>query len=423
MPWKVFKSGEEFCIHKLERGDAMGERVACHATESEADAQLKALYASEAQATKEIPTAAPAEGFAVHKQADGKYRWIAFTSSSYKDAAGQIVSQKALEADSDRMNASGQFGTLDWWHLDGTFDPQAGQFRPTLLLGECDFSAMHGRISVESGTYFDNALGAAMQKEAPNLEISRSFFHPRSEPDAEGVFHSIRTNSRAVLPRGKAANQFTRLFVAQEEVEMTFKEKVEDLITRLGGGPEAEKTVQAVMDAAQKEHDRGEQENVAHKEDMPAMEAAAAEPAAEDASEALTLEGLAQKIDALATVVDALTQAVAALNTSDQTQMALTQKETGDRQAALDALKADHALTQKALTDATAKVGALEKRLKALEGEQAPANLQKLRASQSDATLTTKEFNAPNVTAPNAGQAGLAQTLSTILQMGGTPTT
>lgn len=44
MPWKVYKDGDRFCVHKLNADDSKGERVACHDSEKEADDHLKALY-------------------------------------------------------------------------------------------------------------------------------------------------------------------------------------------------------------------------------------------------------------------------------------------------------------------------------------------------------------------------------------------
>jgi len=47
MPWKVFKTEDKFCVHKLNEDGSQGEQVACHETEVEAENQVKALYASE----------------------------------------------------------------------------------------------------------------------------------------------------------------------------------------------------------------------------------------------------------------------------------------------------------------------------------------------------------------------------------------
>jgi len=50
MPWKLYENDEgKWCVHKLNADDSQGELVACHATRSEALAQQRALYASEAK--------------------------------------------------------------------------------------------------------------------------------------------------------------------------------------------------------------------------------------------------------------------------------------------------------------------------------------------------------------------------------------
>lgn len=46
MPWKVFKDGEKFCVHKLNADDSKGESVKCFDSEAAANDQLKALYAN-----------------------------------------------------------------------------------------------------------------------------------------------------------------------------------------------------------------------------------------------------------------------------------------------------------------------------------------------------------------------------------------
>lgn len=46
MPWKVYSEGGRFCVHKLNEDESKGEKVACHDSEAEANAQIKALYAN-----------------------------------------------------------------------------------------------------------------------------------------------------------------------------------------------------------------------------------------------------------------------------------------------------------------------------------------------------------------------------------------
>jgi hypothetical protein len=53
MPWKVYQEGETWCVHKETSDGGKGTKVACHPTEAEATAQLRALYASEKDMTSD----------------------------------------------------------------------------------------------------------------------------------------------------------------------------------------------------------------------------------------------------------------------------------------------------------------------------------------------------------------------------------
>jgi len=54
MPWKVYEEEGEYCIHKLNPDNSMGEKVVCHPTQAEADTQVKAMYANEGMMTRDI---------------------------------------------------------------------------------------------------------------------------------------------------------------------------------------------------------------------------------------------------------------------------------------------------------------------------------------------------------------------------------
>lgn len=47
MPYKVQKNGSQYCVHKENADGSIGERVACHDSESQASDQVRALYAAE----------------------------------------------------------------------------------------------------------------------------------------------------------------------------------------------------------------------------------------------------------------------------------------------------------------------------------------------------------------------------------------
>ena len=144
------------------------------------------------------------KAFQVFKDARGNYRWVAFSSTAYRDRDGEIVSTKALGDDCAFADAMGAYGPLRWWHV------------PGLDLGDCDFNAMHGRVLIESGTFRSPAIAQKVAAYAPGLEISLGFLHPPDEPDAAGVFHSIRRFERSLTPRGKASNLFTSFHVKEQ---------------------------------------------------------------------------------------------------------------------------------------------------------------------------------------------------------------
>ena len=113
-----------------------------------AQGKLKALYRAE----KMEP---PAEkSFIVYKDAAGRHRWIARTTTAYKDRDQEIIASDALETDSVRMTTTKQFGPLRYWHVG---QPDAGDIAapwgPGLDIGDCDYSTLIGRTRIESGTF------------------------------------------------------------------------------------------------------------------------------------------------------------------------------------------------------------------------------------------------------------------------------
>lgn len=157
----------------------------------------------------------------VTKQANGAHRWVAVSSSAYRDRDGEIVSTKALEDDVARADADGNYGPLRWWHVKG------------LDIGTCDYNAMHGRLLVESGTFNDERVAKAIKEHAPELAVSIGFNHSQHEPDADGVFHTIRRFERSFLPRNRESNLFTTLGAVMKEINMT-KDKKDKLAELVG---------------------------------------------------------------------------------------------------------------------------------------------------------------------------------------------
>jgi hypothetical protein len=229
----------------------------------------------------------------VHKEGE-QYRWTLTSSSAYQDREREIVSQAALDADAARMTASGNYGTLDWYHLyshGGRWiagkeltPAQVLEAKP-LRLGACDFSAMHGRIAIESGTFDNPDIGEMFLANAKEFGVSRSFFHAPNEPDAEGVYHSIQTFSRSLLPRGKESNLLTMLFGNKEKPTMN-ADRIMELVKKFGGTDKAAGAVEQVLKEAEKGQTVAEIAGIKHAETATEVKtetpAAVAPPATEE---------------------------------------------------------------------------------------------------------------------------------------------
>jgi len=153
----------------------------------------------------------------VVKQADGRSRWVMFSSTAYQDRDGEIVSQKALAEDVARADSTGEYGPLDWWHI------------PGVILGQCDYNAMDGKVLIESGTFASEEIAEAVKASADLLGGSISFYHPATEPQ-DGVYKNIRRFARALLPKAKASNLFTSLTVKESNMDQEKYDALKNLV-------------------------------------------------------------------------------------------------------------------------------------------------------------------------------------------------
>lgn len=189
--------------------------------------------------------------FSVFKDRGGKWRWVGITSTAYLDRDGEHVSQAALKADAERMDAEGRYGPLRWWHM-GKPDPlgwatKEGQpWGPGIDLGYCDFVWALGPFSIESGGFLTEEIGAATAKAQADTEFSKAWHFAAKDRDATGTYHGIKSFERSLLPMGIASNLLTSLVVAQKGHDMaTPAEKLKTLTDMLG-----EEATGQVLDAA-----------------------------------------------------------------------------------------------------------------------------------------------------------------------------
>ena len=263
MPYKLMKSKNGFYVVNSDTDEKKNEKPM---SREEAVKYMRALYAVESGA--EMGKKSDQSLF-VFKQDDGKSRWVTFSSNAYRDRDKEIVSTAALEADVERADKEGDYGPLRWWHV-GTPDPINRLPGSGADIGACDYNAMHGRILVESGTFINENVAEAVKSKASDLQVSIGFFHPRDQPDGEGVFNSVRRFERSLLPRGRASNPWTSMIVVDKEVDETMlKEKLDALVALLGGNDEL---VQTVLAAADKTDKSALESGVEFKEDNPTPE-------------------------------------------------------------------------------------------------------------------------------------------------------
>lgn len=413
MPFSIEPKGDKFIVKNDDTGEEMGE----HETRGLALAQQRALYANVSDATKEaapmaapVPTSTATTSFItriidalkegrrnstpdekrlqdihdlavangaqctpfVFKQADGRHRWILLSSNAYQDRDGEIVSQAAQEADTERMTATKQYGPLRLWHM-GYPDKATKDPGPGVDIGDCDYSAMIGRTRVESGTFRDERIAAAIKGRADQWAGSLGFFHPIDQPDRDGAFSDVWTFERSLLPVGRQSAYFAPLAAIIKENDMTTKEeKLKELTTLLGDQALADAVIKQVGATEKAADERGLRFKEEGKPDEQApikveVETESPDKPEEDADAAL-----------LGRIMPKIKAEIKAM--MDEGMKEAATKEAGDR------------------AKMSEQITALEQSVKELIGEQPRGFFGGFRASQSEATIrndvTVKSVNA-----------------------------
>lgn len=278
--------------------------------------------------------------------ATGRLRWLAVSSTAFKDRDGQIVSTKALEQDVARTDAGADLGPFRFWHV------------PGLDIGTTDYSAMSGRTLIESGLFTDDRIGQAVKDSPKPWGISLGFLHPLSEPDSSGTFNSIQRFERSLVPANRASNLFTRLVI--KEVQVLTPEKLTEFKELIRNDPDILQVLLSQVQQAEKTEKQADGIGVASK-DTPA-------PSTEPSTPALDVAALESRITQ--SVVNALQPVFAQMTTQattkDAEQAALKTQIAANEQALA---------TYKATIDQTnASIQALKTKLDELLGEQPSAS-------------------------------------------------
>lgn len=167
----------------------------------------------------------------VYKDASGRDRWAAITTSAYEDRDREIITREGLRHLVTYGDQTGERGTLRFWHVPG-FD-----------LGDCDFQAVSddGLFLIESGAFRSpTAAAAGARLAAKGWQMSPGFLHPASEPYPAvisgrrvGLYDHPMAFERSLCPPGRASNLYTR-FVTKEYRMTIEPQKLEAARAALG---------------------------------------------------------------------------------------------------------------------------------------------------------------------------------------------
>ncbi len=315
----------------------------------------------------------------IYKQVNGKSRWVLLSTNSYMDRDGEIISQKAQEADVERMNETKQFGPLRLWHM-GYPDVVTKEAGPGVDVGDCDYAQMFGRVRVESGTFRDERIAAAIKGRADQWAGSIGFLHPLDQPDRNGVYTDSYTFERSLLPRGKASNYLTPLAAIVKENEMTTtKEKIDQLTSLLGDAALAD----AVLKQAETTEKAALERGLKFKQEAPPVEGSPEEEKKEPPAEAAAEESEGEKPVDYAAMAKGLEPFISKMI---ETKMSEATKEIATKEAGI----------QSSLDELT-------KQVKELISDQPRSFFNGFRPSQSGATLL-KDANGAPVTLKDAPQ-------------------
>jgi hypothetical protein len=372
------------------------------------------LYVRRSAARKER-----APSLAVFKDARGNDRWLAITTTAYKDQDNEYISRRAI-ADAVRWgDKSGERGVLRYWHVKG-FD-----------LGDCDFQATSadGRMLIESGTFRSKAaasLGRRMA--AAGWQMSPGFLHPPTEP-ADQVYDHILLFERSPCPPGKASNPYTQFVTKETPMDV---HKLEQLKALTENEPELLATLMATI----AQTDKAAQEAGAVYKEAPAwaqalisridalestikagppadaMIADAADEIAASASEMDAPDAEIETVDEekaeslldaseIAAIAQAVAAAIAPMFDLEKKMRAMTDEIKGTMSGVAAAKEADTAAAQKT-------IGALDTRIKQLEGEQ-PFAAESYRASADPQTALPAAMVAALKAQPHTVSANGAQ--------------
>lgn len=174
-------------------------------------------------------------------------RFLAFYTNPYQDRDGEWFAEKAIDEDLERMQTTGNYPELWFYHIPGT------------AFGKVDTVFKVARFAVALGHVYDTPVAQALKAyaEKGNYALSHGFeFNPESFHD--NTYHDFQTFEISVLPADKASNPYTAFlpvpklkggFTLAIQDKAVREAQLTDLVNALAGIPEAE--LKAVLEGVQ----------------------------------------------------------------------------------------------------------------------------------------------------------------------------
>ncbi len=158
--------------------------------------------------------------FVAIKEVDGKPWIITWSSNAFEDRDKEIISTKALEDWSEKINQQEDKGFFNLWHI------------PDSDFARKEFTMVPGRILVEGGPFLDNEKGQkALEFFTKHLEGHKEIapegwgcsieFKFLPDERATGVFENVEITRTSVLARYAAANIHTQI----KEIKMSMTDE------------------------------------------------------------------------------------------------------------------------------------------------------------------------------------------------------
>jgi len=142
-------------------------------------------------------------------------RFIAWYTNPYRDRDNEWFAEKAIEADIERMHATGQYPELWFYHLNGS------------KFGQVDTVVKMGRFAVALGSIDDTptAKALAAYAESQGYKLSHGFnYNPQDFID--NTYHAFKTFEISVLPSDSAANPYTLFLPVADDITQGVSMKI-----------------------------------------------------------------------------------------------------------------------------------------------------------------------------------------------------